>query len=107
MIKLFENFQNVAKENVSDIDPYGEENWDDKKVPNIDYDDDDRERYYYRRVDDCRLCGRYYPNALMLDGVCPACRAENEIHHHCLSCGNYVPDEFLEDGLCDKCRWDY
>jgi hypothetical protein len=99
----------------NDVDPYGEEDWEDKnKNPDIfdillpDEDFDDREDRYFHRVGECRRCGRYAPDALMLDDVCPACREED---NKCNICGSYVPHEFLHDGICDACLkehgWDF
>lgn len=96
---------NEMWESYSDIDPYGEEKWGEDIEPQIDFDDDDRERRYYRRAQECRLCGRYYPNALMLDDVCPVCRTEENMgpNYHCISCGRYAPKHSLKDGMCDTC----
>ena len=85
---------------VDDLDPYGEEDWEDKNKHSEFDIFDDREENLYRRVGECRRCGRYAPHALMLDDVCPACREED---NHCYMCGSYVPHEFLHDGSCDAC----
>jgi hypothetical protein len=66
-------------ENQNDLDPYGEENWNEDKEKEefdrgiLDYlDDRDRELDYTH----CRICGERYPYALMLDQVCPDCRED-------------------------------
>ncbi len=104
-IYINSRFRKVLNENVNILDPYGEEDWEDKnKASEFDiFDDDDREENLYHRVGECRLCGRYAPHGLMLDDVCPACRFEDD---HCYMCGSYVPHEFLHDGACDLCLKD-
>jgi len=88
----------------SDIDPYNEEDWtgqekDEDSPLNWQWvnDDPDPEDNMYG---ECRLCGRYAPNALMLDDLCQHCREEE---NKCNMCGSYVPNEFLDNGICKKC----
>ena len=85
-----------------DNDPYNEERWDGELDPKLgSFEDNDREEMYEQGFGECRLCGRYAPNHLMLDDVCRDCR---EDENHCTGCGSYVPKEFLEHGLCNICK---
>lgn len=88
----------------SDIDPYGEEDWkEDRDKEEFDrsiLDVLDQNDYMEQRQGLCRVCGRYAPNVLMLDQVCPDCRDDM---NHCEMCGSYIPSEYLKHGICDRC----
>ena len=93
-------------ETMNPDDPYNEEKWDgelDEPDFGEDFDENDIYDRMLHHMGECRVCGRYAPNDLMLDNVCRDCREEQ---NHCSGCGSYVPKEFLEDGLCSSCKND-
>jgi rubredoxin len=97
MIKKFKIFE----QDLSEIDPYGEERWEGELEPDPEIKFDFDEIVWEQLPSECRICGEQYVNAVMIDRVCPDCRIDENT---CKVCGYYFAEELLDNGCCNFCK---